>query len=548
MIMLTMVLVLGTMGSAFAQENFVPPPFTVMINLDVEPDGSGTAEGGGVAILGSEVQLNAVPAPGYRFEKWTWGPMYLSNHNPFMYSVNMPFDITITAHFEALPKHNLTVVSAGNGSVTGTGIYYEGEIVPITATPDTGYYFVKWMLDIERDGKPAFDIDDPEDFNFTMPKKNATLTAYFEEIPDLTILVSPDDPAIGEVTGASSGPIVPGTEVVLTPSPLAERGVVFDYWEITPSLVPISEVNGVLTFKMPTNDLTTTAYFTALDKFNVRLLTAPYYPLEEPMVIGEPELDENALPGDEGFDGAYYVGEYFNVMPNPIDHWHFVKYEIEYLCNELPPPPMPTILQLPPVHNDPDEDFTSESCDMEIMVIYDEDPYVWATPYYVDNADNDIQPAGAPIKVYLDEPYSIPHPASIGSYLFAYTLQNNDTGTLYTEDEPGDFDVIFHYYLPEVVTNTVTNTVTETVVVTVPATTEAPTEVVTEEVVPLGAPLPVDYGLVNETVAPTEEEVIAEEETPLADALPQTGQFPVELFYGVGGMLTAIGAYMRRKK
>ena len=44
------------------------------------------------------------------------------------------------------------------------------------------------------------------------------------------------------------------------------------------------------------------------------------------------------------------------------------------------------------------------------------------------------------------------------------------------------------------------------------------------------------------------EEVISEEETPLADALPQTGQLPLELFYGVGGMLTAIGVYIRRKK
>lgn len=67
------------------------------------------------------------------------------------------------------------------------------------------------------------------------------------------------------------------------------------------------------------------------------------------------------------------------------------------------------------------------------------------------------------------------------------------------------------------------------------------------------------------TVATTEEEVVIETEgTPEGAAtveeteeitdpiiplsvLPQTGQLPVELFYGVGGLITAAGVYLRRK-
>ena len=46
------------------------------------------------------------------------------------------------------------------------------------------------------------------------------------------------------------------------------------------------------------------------------------------------------------------------------------------------------------------------------------------------------------------------------------------------------------------------------------------------------------------------EEVVEvdEEETPLADALPATGQLPVELFYGAGGLISAVGVMIRRKK
>jgi len=32
------------------------------------------------------------------------------------------------------------------------------------------------------------------------------------------------------------------------------------------------------------------------------------------------------------------------------------------------------------------------------------------------------------------------------------------------------------------------------------------------------------------------------------DALPQTGQLPVELFYGVGGLITAAGVFLKKRK
>lgn len=68
------------------------------------------------------------------------------------------------------------------------------------------------------------------------------------------------------------------------------------------------------------------------------------------------------------------------------------------------------------------------------------------------------------------------------------------------------------------------------------------------------------YGLPGEEVVPEEEtplgeatepEVIIdvpEDEVPLADALPDTGQLPSELFYGIGSLISAVGVFMKRRK
>lgn len=66
---------------------------------------------------------------------------------------------------------------------------------------------------------------------------------------------------------------------------------------------------------------------------------------------------------------------------------------------------------------------------------------------------------------------------------------------------------------------------------------DVPVEITTEET-PLGEAT---------TESTTEEEVIVDEGTPLGEALPQTGQLPPELFYGIGSIVTAAGVFMKRK-
>jgi len=87
-------------------------------------------------------------------------------------------------------------------------------------------------------------------------------------------------------------------------------------------------------------------------------------------------------------------------------------------------------------------------------------------------------------------------------------------------------------------------------------TTEATTETITEEEVALGDANTFNFdalfdgseALETTTEVASDEVILIDEATPLADALPQTGQLPVEIFYGIGGLITAAGVFMKSKK
>lgn len=78
------------------------------------------------------------------------------------------------------------------------------------------------------------------------------------------------------------------------------------------------------------------------------------------------------------------------------------------------------------------------------------------------------------------------------------------------------------------------------------------TEEVVEEETPLGAPaldldsIYADEPAEEETTEAVEE-IVLDEATPLADALPQTGQATPELFFGLGGLISAAGVMLKRK-
>jgi hypothetical protein len=89
----------------------------------------------------------------------------------------------------AVVQYDLTITVTGNGTTdpaVGSYLYDEGTIVPVTATPDSGWELDHWLLD-------TADVGAANPYNVTM-NSNHTLEAVFTEIPpELPTLFSTDD-------------------------------------------------------------------------------------------------------------------------------------------------------------------------------------------------------------------------------------------------------------------------------------------------------------------------------------------------------------------
>jgi hypothetical protein len=128
---------------------------------------------------GSTATISAAPAAGYAFDHWevTWGNNYhteVLNGNP--QSVLMSDNVSAKAYFRdiSVPPtyYYLAVNAVGNGSWSGEKMSYNpGETASVTALPETGYEFQKWVVSGQTFTTPTA--------SFVM-NSNKTATAYFK--------------------------------------------------------------------------------------------------------------------------------------------------------------------------------------------------------------------------------------------------------------------------------------------------------------------------------------------------------------------------------
>lgn len=119
---------------------------------------------------GSNVQLNAIPDPGYAFTGWSGDIAGLENP----VTLYMDSDKNISAIFTETNYYSLEI-NAENGNVSvdpGEGMYgyVEGTIVSLIASPDNGYRFTGWNGDLSGTENPV---------TLTMDS-DKTITANFE--------------------------------------------------------------------------------------------------------------------------------------------------------------------------------------------------------------------------------------------------------------------------------------------------------------------------------------------------------------------------------
>ncbi|NLA04252.1 MAG: hypothetical protein GX881_00865 [Firmicutes bacterium] len=95
---------------------------------------------------GAELKITATPGQGYTFKEWTSGGVLFSGERVHTFTVGGS-DLHLVAHFDEWPSHEISVESAnpGWGTVSGGEIYDEGSPATVVATPNYGYYFVRWL-------------------------------------------------------------------------------------------------------------------------------------------------------------------------------------------------------------------------------------------------------------------------------------------------------------------------------------------------------------------------------------------------------------------
>jgi hypothetical protein len=132
------------------------------VTLSKNISAAGTVTGDGVYEYGTNITLTATPNEGYRFKGWSDGAIGKSRE------LTVTKDIDIIANF--VPLYTLkTLASASQGSVSGGGIYEDGEIATLVANAKPGYIFAQWA-----DGND-------ENPRYVTVDGNKTYTAYFIE-------------------------------------------------------------------------------------------------------------------------------------------------------------------------------------------------------------------------------------------------------------------------------------------------------------------------------------------------------------------------------
>ena len=200
---------------------------------------------------GSTCKVQAYPADGYTFVKWTDNGELFSDQaeTTFIVTDNM----TLVANFVELPPTVYTITVQAEpeegGTVDGEGHFPEGTEIELRATPNTGYSFDRW-----NDGE----TQNPRTVEVT---GDVTYTAIFTPNP-YTITVQAEPVVGGEVIG--DGTYNFGTPVTLTAN--AYVGYTFSKWQD-------GDTNDTRTITV-TSDAVYTAFFT-INRYNVEVMPNP---------------------------------------------------------------------------------------------------------------------------------------------------------------------------------------------------------------------------------------------------------------------------------
>ena len=147
------------------------PSYTIAATAN--PTNGGTVAGAGTYMEGETCTLTATANNGYAFTNWTEDGSTVSADASYTFVVSG--NRTLVAHFTR--QYNITVTAnpSNGGTVTGGGVYNEGEFCRVTAEVNEGYNFNNWT----ENGSV---VSSEENYIFTV-EGNRNLVANFSEQP-----------------------------------------------------------------------------------------------------------------------------------------------------------------------------------------------------------------------------------------------------------------------------------------------------------------------------------------------------------------------------
>ena len=261
------------------------------ISVSAHPTNGGTVTGGGTYQQGQICTVHANANSGYTFTNWTEGGNVVSTNADYTFTVTG--NRTLVANFQAQPQNYTISVSANptnGGTVTGGGTYQQGQSCTVTATPATGYTFLRWTENGNQ-------VSTNASYTFTVTG-NRTLVAQFQ-IQSYTISATADPTNGGTIAG--TGTYNYGQSCTLTATPAT--GYNFVRWTKNGQQV---STNATYTFSV-----TESATFVAQFQLQSCAIFVSAYPVEGGIATG---------------GGSYLYGDNLTVTATANEGYNFIHW------------------------------------------------------------------------------------------------------------------------------------------------------------------------------------------------------------------------------
>ena len=276
-------------GNRTLVANFQAQPQQYTINVSANPTNGGSVTGGGSYDQGTNCTVRATANTGYTFTNWTENGNVVSTQASYTFTVNG--NRTLVANFT---QQQFTITATANpnngGTVSGSGTFTYGQSCTLTATPATGYNFVRWT-------KNGQQVSTNATYTFSVTE-SATFVAQFQ-LQSCAIFVSAYPVEGGITTGGGS--YLYGDNLTVTAT--ANEGYNFISW--------IEDDNVVSTEANYSFTVTGSRSLTAIFDLKTFEIVASVDPEEAASISGA---------------GTYNYGDEVTLILNRNEDWAFVNW------------------------------------------------------------------------------------------------------------------------------------------------------------------------------------------------------------------------------